>query len=126
MIDSFKFTSDPQPPGAYFADAERAGTWEIPAWRRPVTRQDVTSDTYDTAGGGQDRQPAAGVDTLPDGDSQKGQRTSAGAAGEPFEAFKPIEAAPAGTRLPRDLVLSCRFNGSARMTIARRSSLAIS
>jgi hypothetical protein len=52
----------------YFADPEQAGTWEIQAWAPTGERGTVVkSGTYDTAGDGEDRQPATGVYTLADG-----------------------------------------------------------
>jgi hypothetical protein len=52
----------------FFADPEQAGTWEIQAWAPTGDKGTVVkSGTYDTAGDGEDRQPATGVYTLPDG-----------------------------------------------------------
>jgi hypothetical protein len=52
----------------YFADPVQAGTWEIQEWAPTGQKGSVAlSGTYDTAGDGEDRQPADGVYTLPDG-----------------------------------------------------------
>ena len=52
----------------YFADPTQAGSWEIQAWAPGGDKGTVVkSGTYDTAGDGEDRQPADGVYTLPDG-----------------------------------------------------------
>jgi hypothetical protein len=52
----------------FFADPEQAGTWEIQQWAPTGEKGTVVlSGTYDTAGDGEDRQPAEGVYTLPDG-----------------------------------------------------------
>jgi len=51
----------------YFSDPEQAGTWEIQEWAPDDKGTVVLSGTYDTQGDGEDRQPEAGVYTLPDG-----------------------------------------------------------
>ena len=51
----------------YFSDPEQAGTWEIQEWSPGDKGVVVLSGTYDTQGDGEDREPDAGVYTLPDG-----------------------------------------------------------
>ena len=51
----------------FFADPFQAGTWEIQEWSPGDKGTVVLSGTYDTNGDGEDRDPDAGVYTLPDG-----------------------------------------------------------
>jgi hypothetical protein len=51
----------------FFADPFQAGTWEIQEWSPGDKGVVVLSGTYDTNGDGEDRDPDAGVYTLPDG-----------------------------------------------------------
>ena len=53
----------------YFGDDVQTGTWEIIEWAPTGSKQPpaALSGTYDTMGDGEDRQPATGVYTLPDG-----------------------------------------------------------
>jgi hypothetical protein len=51
----------------FFADPEQSGTWEIQEWSPGDKGEVVLDGDYDTAGDGEDRDPADGVHTLPDG-----------------------------------------------------------
>jgi hypothetical protein len=51
----------------FFADPFQAGTWEIQEWSPGDKGTVVLSGTYDTNGDGEDRDPDAGVYTLPEG-----------------------------------------------------------
>jgi hypothetical protein len=52
----------------YFADPEQAGNWEIQEWAPTGEKgKIVKAGTYDTAGDGEDRDPASGAYDLPDG-----------------------------------------------------------
>lgn len=51
----------------FFADPFQAGTWEIQDWSPGDKGTVVLSGTYDTNGDGEDRDPDAGVYTLPEG-----------------------------------------------------------
>jgi hypothetical protein len=105
----------------YFADPTQAGSWEIQEWAPTGEKGTVVlSGTYDTAGDGEDRQPAEGVYTLPDGhyklfwdgDAAKHDKMkvfwvecatpSESASGAPSGSELPIEGsgAPSGGELP--------------------------
>ena len=51
----------------FFADPFQAGSWEIQEWSPGDKGTVVLAGTYDTAGDGEDRQPAEGAYELPDG-----------------------------------------------------------
>ena len=52
----------------YFADPTQGGAWEIQEWSPTGDKGTVVRNgTYDTAGDGEDRRPADGAYTLPDG-----------------------------------------------------------
>jgi len=51
----------------FFADPSQSGDWEIQVWSPGESGDVVLDGTYDTAGDGEDRQPADGVHSLPDG-----------------------------------------------------------
>jgi hypothetical protein len=51
----------------FFADPVQAGTWEIQEWSPGDKGTVVLDGTYDTEGDGEDRQPAEGTYSLPDG-----------------------------------------------------------
>ena len=51
----------------FFADPTQAGSWEIAGWPPTGDGTVVLSGTYDTSPAGEDRQPASGTYSLPDG-----------------------------------------------------------
>ena len=51
----------------FFADPSQSGTWEIQAWSPGTSGDVVLSGAYDTTDDGEDRQPAGGTYSLPDG-----------------------------------------------------------
>ena len=52
----------------FFADPEQSGSWEIQEWAPGDNKGDVVLEgSYDTAGDGEDRQPATGAYRLDDG-----------------------------------------------------------
>jgi hypothetical protein len=51
----------------FFADPEQSGTWQIQEWSPGDKGAVVWTGTYDTFGDGEDRQPATGAISLPDG-----------------------------------------------------------
>ncbi len=51
----------------FFADPEQDGDWEIQEWAPDDKGEVVLDGDYDTHGDGEDREPATGVHTLPEG-----------------------------------------------------------
>lgn len=51
----------------FFADPTQSGSWEIEAWSPDDSGSLVLSGAYDTTADGEDRQPADGTYSLPDG-----------------------------------------------------------
>lgn len=51
----------------FFADPEQYGAWWIKSWPPTGDKSIVLEGTYDTSGDGEDRQPADGAYSVPDG-----------------------------------------------------------
>jgi hypothetical protein len=110
----------------YFADPVQAGTWEIQEWAPTGEKGTVVLEgTYDTAGDGEDRQPADGVYTLPDGhyklfwdgDLDTGKH-------DKMKVFwVECEAAPAGSEAPASASASVPASASASVPASASASV---